>query len=999
MAIRGWFIGIDDFQDPTASSLSGAVRDATAMHAIFKDGLPEIDDSLLVNGDASHNRIRQCLAAAFEEATEEDVVIFSFATHGTENHRIVAQDTDILRLDDTAIPLADVVALFRSSKARFILCIIDCCFSGEAPARVIKDTPKARAIIDIAGIPGEGRLLITACRNDEEAFEHPSRRHGLLTAAIMDALTDPGAGGILAIVERVIARVRTDAAAMGVSQNPVASAYVDGGFALPTLVRGDTYANAFPEYGAVRVTNVSELERFGIPPQIIAAWRTSFDNHLHQLQLDAINEFRVLDGHSLFVIAPTSSGKTFVGEIAGIRAVLERRKAVFLLPLRALVNEKYDDFNKIYGEQLGLRVIRCTGDYHDDIATFVTGKFDIALLTYEMFLSTALTNEALLNILGLVVLDEAQYLSDPGRGINVELVLTLLRAKRSVGINPQLVLLSAVVGNADQFAAWLDIRVLRSGTRPVPLFFGAIDRSGAYEFIDEGGERHIEQLLNPHDIRVRRQEPSAQDVVVPLARRLLQTPGSSVIVFRNRRGSAEGAAGYLAAEMGLPPAADAIGRLPRTDLSNSSPPLRRALAGGTAFHTSDLNRDERVVVEQAFRSGAVRVLTATSGIAAGINTPASAVIIAETQWAAPGTPEMSIGDVRNMAGRAGRYGYQENGRAIMIADSAWRRTRLVDQYVLGVPPPLHSTFGADDIPTWLLRLLRQMNRIPRNDVPALLLNSFGGYVAALQDPGFLARIQGQVTNLLARMQQEGLIDEDMAGIALTVLGRACGAASISLESCLLILGAMRRINRQVAPEQLMALTQIAREADANYIPMNRRNGSPEARWVSEAAHRFGQDIAGGLQQGATEANQVWARAKKALIVLAYVSGMPINQIETNFTSNARYYGVGAGDITGTSDNTRYRLRSVYELVGIAYPAFAPDPIAVAELFQQMELGIPADILDLMNAPTPLNRAACLSLRQAGIRTVEDLLRTPEVRLAEILAAPMLESLRPFLVQA
>ncbi|MGA8475507.1 MAG: DEAD/DEAH box helicase [Candidatus Cybelea sp.] len=613
MRVRGWFVGIDDFQDPTASSLSGAARDATAMHAIFKDGIPDIEGTLLLNAEARHNRIRQCLSEAFEQSGDNDAVIFSFATHGTQDHRIVAHDTDIHKLDDTAILLDDIVSLFRSSKAKFIFCIIDCCFSGEAPARVVKDTPKTRGIIDIAGIQGDGRLLITACRPDEEAFEHPRRRHGLLTAAIIDALTDGNTTSVLAMVDRVIARVRTDATAMGVVQNPVATTYVDGGFTLPTLLRGDTYAKAFPEYGAVRISNVSELELFGIPQEIVEVWRDAFNDHLHPLQLDAVNQDRVLDGQSIFVIAPTSSGKTFVGELAGIRAVLDRRKAVFLLPLRALVNEKYDDFRGMYGDRLGMRVIRCTGDYHDDLSAFVTGKFDIALLTYEMFLSTALTNEALLNLLGLVVVDEAQYISDSTRGINVELILTLLRAKRAVGINPQLVLLSAVVGNIQEFAAWLDVRVLSSTARPVPLLFGAIDRNGTYEFIDENGARRTEQLLQAREVRQRRNEPSAQDIIVPLSHRLLEMPGSSVIVFRNKRGTAEGSAGYLARELGLPAANGAIRQLPRADLSNSSPtfamrlPAERRSTTPISIETSALSSNAPSVKEPCGCSPLLRV--------------------------------------------------------------------------------------------------------------------------------------------------------------------------------------------------------------------------------------------------------------------------------------------------------------------------------------------------------------------------------------------------------
>ena len=154
-------------------------------------------------------------------------------------------------------------------------------------------------------------------------------------------------------------------------------------------------------------------------------------------------------------------------------------------------------------------------------------------------------------------------------------------------------------------------------------------------------------------------------MIVPLTRKILQTNGSSVIVFRNARGYAQGCAGYLAREMGLPAANDAIAALPGAGLSSASPDLRTALSGGTAFHTSDLNREERVAVERAYRRGEIRVIAATSGIAAGINTPASAVIIAETNLACgPGKPPMSSGDVRNMAGRAGRYGYQGNRKSV-----------------------------------------------------------------------------------------------------------------------------------------------------------------------------------------------------------------------------------------------------------------------------------------------------------------------------------------------
>ena len=75
----------------------------------------------------------------------------------------------------------------------------------------------------------------------------------------------------------------------------------------------------------------------------------------------------MLDGNSLLVVAPTSSGQDHVGELAAIRAVTAGKKAAFLLPYRALVNEKFEDFSARFSPA-GLRVVRCSGDASDGIA-------------------------------------------------------------------------------------------------------------------------------------------------------------------------------------------------------------------------------------------------------------------------------------------------------------------------------------------------------------------------------------------------------------------------------------------------------------------------------------------------------------------------------------------------------------------------------------------------------------------------------------------------------
>ena len=1001
MAFFATFIGIDRHTDSSIRDLTGARRDAEALHALFSDTIADVHATLLTDDKATLTAVRTAINETFDIAGPDDTVVLGFAGHGSRDHRLLTHDTVKADLAATTLPMKELSDGFKRCKAKVVFCLLDCCFSGGAPARVLEDSPIPRDPGDpLADLVGAGRFLLAASNIHEPAYEHPFARHGVLTNAFIEVLQ--AADGQIAVgeaLDRILAKVRADAEMMGVVQTPVLYGHLEGGLIFPALRPGKNFYAAFPEAKGITIGHdIAELSFFDFPNAVLGHWAARFKGGLNDLQLRAVNEHLILEGKSLLVVAPTSSGKTFIGELAATRAILQSRKAIFLLPYRALVNEKYDQFQALYGDRLGMRICRCTGDYLDQTADVVRGKYDLAILTYEMFLNLMVGNTSLLAVVGLVVLDEAQFITDPTRGINVELLLTYLIAARARGICPQLIALSAVIGNVNDFDAWLDCGKLVTTDRPVRLIEGVLDRTGTFQFLDPAGEVKTTALLPSNAIRQRRAEASAQDVIVPLVRQLVQD-GEQVIIFRNQRGIAQGCAKYLAADLGLPSADEAIAALPIHDLTDGSADLRECLTGGTAFHTTNLVREERVVVERAFREigTKVRVLGATTTVAAGINTPANTVILAEQEFLGEDGRAFTVAEYKNMAGRAGRLGFQEEGKAIILADTPIQRQTLFARYVQGQLEQLHSSFDPDHLETWLIRLFAQVRRVPRKETVHLLASSYGGYLANRNNPKWRVETAGKLEALQQNMLKLELLEEDGDFIQLTLLGRACGRSALSFPSAMRLIGLLRDTNPdELSAERLMALLQVLPEADNGYTPIMRR-GRKEAVWPAQAAQRYGDQTVRALQRLAQDEFDYYARCKRASILWDWIIGTPMDDLEKRYSATPFQGRIGAGDVRRFADATRFHLRSAHQIATVMFIGRGPSEKDIENLLKQLEVGIPADALPLLEVPIPLSRGQYLALRAAGVKNRADLCTVSEEKIRAILGTELARSvakLRP-----
>lgn len=170
----------------------------------------------------------------------------------------------------------------------------------------------------------------------------------------------------------------------------------------------------------------------------------------------------LLEGKNLLVCTPTASGKTLIAELAMLKAIVENnKKAVYIVPLKALANEKFKDFKKRYGF---CKVALSIGDL--DSADPYLERYDIIVCTSEKLDSLIRHHAPWLNKVGVVVADEIHLLNDPGRGPTLEILLTMLR---QIQENLQIISLSATIGNPEELAEWLDANLVIDNWRPVEL--------------------------------------------------------------------------------------------------------------------------------------------------------------------------------------------------------------------------------------------------------------------------------------------------------------------------------------------------------------------------------------------------------------------------------------------------------------------------------------------------------------------------------------------------
>jgi len=451
----------------------------------------------------------------------------------------------------------------------------------------------------------------------------------------------------------------------------------------------------------------------------------------------------ILEGKRMLVTTPTASGKTLIAMMAVLKAVEKGSKAVYLTPLRALASEKYDDLKILEKLDLGreIRVAIATSEY--DSAGKELARADVIVLTNEKMDTLFRHKAEWLGEVGLFLSDEVHLIGDRVRGPTLEMMLTRIRKHYP---QSQVVALSATVANSDEIASWLGCELVESDWRPTKLV------EGVYEY----------GAVRMNDGRKLRIASSGIPAAVDLAIDSIDNGGQSLIFAETRKRAAslaakavEGVYRHLDKITKDLAAGVSLEILDKGDDSELTKMLAQQVAKGVAFHHAGLGSSSRKIIEDSFKKGIIKLLSATPTLAAGVNLPARRVVISsimryDSDYG--GSIPISVLEYKQLCGRAGRPKYDKSGEAIIVSESGVNAEELYDHYVLGSPEPLRSQLSSDSaIRFHLLSTIATVVGMKKPEIHQL----FASTLFARQYRS--ATVEFKVESALEYLEQEDLI--------------------------------------------------------------------------------------------------------------------------------------------------------------------------------------------------------------------------------------------------
>ncbi|MCH2453228.1 MAG: ATP-dependent DNA helicase [Halobacteriales archaeon] len=685
--------------------------------------------------------------------------------------------------------------------------------------------------------------------------------------------------------------------------------------------------------------NVDDLS--DLPNNAIDLLKSSGVHTLYPPQIIAV-EAGITQGKSVVASVPTASGKTFIAELAMLSTIARGGKALYIVPLRALANEKKQEFDRF--DSIDISVGSSTGDY-ESTDDWLSTK-DIIVATSEKVDSLIRNFAPWISDLTCVVADEIHLLDDASRGPTLEMTLAKL-----IHINPniQIVGLSATVGNADQIATWLDATLITSTWRPISLRTGVYHDTSIH--FDDGTIRDIPKKSNP-----------VEDIIHDV----LQEDGSALVFVSSRR-NAESAAKKIASvtdgftnetKPNLIELANQVRDEGETQLANT---LANSIEMGSAFHHAGLVNNHRRLVEKSFRERTIKVVCATPTLAAGVNTPSRRVIVRD--WRRynsfrGGMEPLSVIEMHQMFGRAGRPNLDPYGEAILLASTPDEFNELFDRYIGAEPESIESKLAVE--PALRTHILSAIATGFATTTEGLL-DFLDGTLYATQTTD-TRRLKFVTHSVLEYLEVNGFLTMVDGDLSATKIGEEVSRIYLDPMSAAEIIYGLKTSEN---PSPLGLFHLISRTPDT--YPLYLKSGDRE--FYYQLAYESQSDFLGSSPSEFDPHWEDWLSALKTAKMIEDWTQ------ETDEETITKHYRMGPGDIRAKIDTADWLLRAAERL---ALSLDLQSTSTIRNLQRRVKYGVKEELLELV-AVQGVGRIRARQLFNHGIHTRSDL-RTEDKQL-------------------
>jgi len=733
---------------------------------------------------------------------------------------------------------------------------------------------------------------------------------------------------------------------------------------------------------------IAALEAFGIDDQVIDLWREVGHETLLPIQENAVREGKVLDGRNILVFSPTSSGKTFVGEMAAIKTARQNKRVIYLVPQKALAEEKYTEFRNKYGS-LGVRIVISTRDRREFDQDINRGHFHIAVIVFEKMQGLLVSNPSLLRNVGLVIVDELQMIGDSTRGANLEILLT--KIKISDG-GSQIVGLSAVLGNSEGLAKWLNAELCRSNRRPVELRKGVL-WNGTFHYLEHnGGEEGHESLL-----RVQDEDANKLKILVSNVRHFAET-GEQCLVFCKSKQECINTAAEIIREIDTKEATSALAELADLEDSRGKDILVGLLKRGVAYHNADLDWEQRDLIERWFRRGEIAVLCSTTTLALGMNLPAKNVFIDPDRWDRDSfgrwnTVPISQAEYENISGRAGRLGLEENfGRAILVTDSKFEAGNYYNNFVKGSLGDIEPALVNDPLAQHVLNLVASKICRTQAEIRQVLLSSFTGELL-WKGPEKEEEFDGKLSEGLQQCLNGGLIEMNNGLLTATDLGKLTAIKGISVDTAIKMAKFAKAYSGEATDLHLFEILWcLTGTEDGERIYFNQSSQEYNSREYSLLLKSTTSALPAEVRERLSAASENFffsyegsKRVKKTLMLYEWVTDVPTREIEVR-------YHCFTGSIVNMAREFSW-LTEAFSAIAKLCDWRDNEVGRLRALSTQMIHGISEDAVEISKARVRgLGRGRVKTLMEKGLNTLEKIAQSPRQQLEKLLTKPVAKRL-------